>query len=630
MEISVIRPPHSVLSALLATTALVTLALGWFGWRTLQQESAIHRERLRERLEIGADVMAAKINGKLAESGERLSGWLAYPETSPPEVAGAVIFARSQDQVYVSPKGALPFVPISLPTRPAPNPFLEAETFEADSQLADAAKIYRKLGQHSAQHNNDKRIRAGALLRLARVLRASKDWKGALVVYEQLSELNEVLAEDYPAELVGLNGQRVMLTAMGDQDEAQRVGRQLAQHLDNGRWLLTRGMATYFRDEVMPSAKPESWLLAEALSGVWQEWAQRPNDARLRLIESGNRVVIALWRANAQGAVALVAFPENFVPSQSARGFGYQLVDSNGRFVVGAFSPPAQATARVVGDYWMLRVWTVGLPDSDGGLFGPGTVVPLVAAVILLLWISVYFVAGAIRREAAVARLQSDFVAAVSHEFRSPLTTVRQLAEMLEMGQVPNEDRRMMYYRLLAKEAKRLQRLVETLLDFGRMEAGEQRYRMEEFDIAKLVRQVELEFGALSPENGLRVEVAGPRKECRVMADPEALALALRNLVDNAIKYSPADTVVLIDWAEANGRVSIRVADRGPGIDAAERDVVFRKFVRGRAATEGNVKGTGVGLAMVRQILTAHGGEVFLESTLGLGCTFTLSLPSRN
>ncbi len=626
MELSVSRPPHSVLVALVTTATLVTFALGWFGWLTLQQENALQRERLREGLETGADAIAAKINTKLAESGERLSGWLAHPETSPPDVTGAVIFTRSQHQVQLVPHGALPYVPILIPTRSTTSPFHDAEALEANSQPADAIRLYRKL----AQQHLDKPLRAGALLRLARALRASKDWKGALVVYKQLSELGDVVVEDYPAELVGLNGQRLARAAVGDHDEAHRLTRQLVQHLDNGRWLLTRGMATYFRDELMPSAKPDSWLLAEALCALWQPWRDRPPDAGLRLIEASNRPVLTLWRANPHGIAALVAFPENFVPSQTARGFGYQLVDSTGKIVAGAPTPPTQATARAIGDSWMLRVWAVGLPNPGDSLLGPGTVAPLVAAVILSLWISVYFVARAIRREAAVAQLQSDFVAAVSHEFRSPLTTVRQLAEMLEMGQVPSEDRRMMYYHLLAKEAKRLQRLVETLLDFGRMEAGEQRYRMEPLDIASLVQRVEIEFSSQSQESGRRVEITGPRNECRVLADPEALTLALRNLVDNAIKYSPCDAVVLIDWAEANGRVSIRVVERGPGIDAPEREKVFHKFVRGRAAADSNVKGTGVGLAMVRQIVAAHGGEVLLESVLGQGCTFTLILPTRS
>jgi signal transduction histidine kinase len=169
---------------------------------------------------------------------------------------------------------------------------------------------------------------------------------------------------------------------------------------------------------------------------------------------------------------------------------------------------------------------------------------------------------------------------------------------------------------------------VETLLNFGKMEAGAQRYRMEELDIAGLVRQVAGEVEAQTQESGRRIEITGPPGECRVLADAEALALALRNLIDTALKYSPAGAVVGIRWGEENGRVSIRVVDQGPGIDAGEREAVFHKFVRGRAAAEGNVKGTGVGLAMVRQILAAHGGEVQLESELGHGSTFTLLLPA--
>ena len=272
-----LRPPNSVLAALLATAAVVTLVLGWFGWRMLQQESAIQRERTRERLENAADAMAAGIRGKLAESGERLSGWLAHPETPAPEVEGAVIFVQGPDRVEVAPRGALPYVPYLTASRPAASLFTEAEVLEATSQPERAAETYRKLSQHM-----DKRIRAGALLRLGRVLRKSKDMKAAMDAYRSLSELGDITVEDYPAELAGLNGQRLTLSAMVDYEGAQRIAVQLAQHLDRGRWLLTRGMADYFRDELTQSARPESWLLAEVLRSLWQEWQGRPSDRGLR------------------------------------------------------------------------------------------------------------------------------------------------------------------------------------------------------------------------------------------------------------------------------------------------------------------------------------------------------------
>ena len=107
-----------------------------------------------------------------------------------------------------------------------------------------------------------------------------------------------------------------------------------------------------------------------------------------------------------------------------------------------------------------------------------------------------YFIARAIRREMEVSRMQSDFVSTVSHEFRSPLTSIRQLSEILELGRVPSEERRQVYYDTLVRETQRLQRLVEALLNFGRMEAGARQYRFEEIEAASLVHRVAGEFEA--------------------------------------------------------------------------------------------------------------------------------------
>jgi signal transduction histidine kinase len=248
----------------------------------------------------------------------------------------------------------------------------------------------------------------------------------------------------------------------------------------------------------------------------------------------------------------------------------------------------------------------------------------MLAIVILFLWGAVYFMSRAIRREARVSRLQSDFVAAVSHEFRSPLTTVRQLSEMLEMDQVPSEDRRRKYYRLLAGESRRLQRLVETLLNFGKMEAGAQQYYFERLDVRELVDRAVRQ--ASGEEAEARMRINGPETRIRLLGDADALTLALRNLVENGLKYSPASEPVEVKWSSREGRVSISVVDRGVGIPGNEHEAIFQKFVRGRAAIEASVKGKGVGLAMVRHILSAHGGEIRLESEPGRGSTFTIVL----
>jgi signal transduction histidine kinase len=250
--------------------------------------------------------------------------------------------------------------------------------------------------------------------------------------------------------------------------------------------------------------------------------------------------------------------------------------------------------------------------------------------VILFLWGTVYFMARAIRREAKVSRLQSDFVAAVSHEFRTPLTTVRQLSEMLEMDQVPSEERRRRYYGTLAKESRRLQRLVETLLNFGKMEAGAEHYRMEKLEVSELIGRAMREVSGEDNGAAGRVRITGAEHRLQLLGDADALTVALRNLLENGLKYSPVSETVEVKWDHQDGRVAISVVDHGPGIPKDEHELVFQKFVRGRCAIEASVKGTGLGLAMARHILSAHGGEIRLESELGRGSTFTILVAEAN
>jgi signal transduction histidine kinase len=252
----------------------------------------------------------------------------------------------------------------------------------------------------------------------------------------------------------------------------------------------------------------------------------------------------------------------------------------------------------------------------------------LVTAVMVAFLITgAYFIAHAIRSDLAVARMQSDFVSAVSHEFRSPLTSIRQLSEILALGRLPNEARRHVYYETLVRETVRLQRLVEALLNFGRMEAGVRQYRFEPLDTGMLVSRVAAEFEMQIEGSGRHIALEGSDDPCTVHADPEALSVALRNLVDNALKYAPNSPTVRVQWGVEKSNVAIRVHDCGPGIPDSEKRAIFRKFVRGSAAEAANVKGSGVGLAMVRHIVAAHGGNVSLMSEAGAGSVFTILLP---
>jgi signal transduction histidine kinase len=525
------------------------------------------------------------------------------------------------------PSHALPYMPVSVPSSPRSDIFSRVERLEFGASSGEALQEYRQLARHTDPH-----IRAGALLRLGRILRKSKRLEEALEAYRTLSSSGDVWIEGLPAELAGLEGQRATLITMGDGRRAHAVASALANNLDRGRWAITRGVAEFYRDGASSDTPPDAWRLAYALSETMGEANGRLSARGQRIIRTDRGSVLVMWRTSGERAALLAAFAPAFLAGDALNSAGWQIADADGQTIAGG-AAPSHTAARILGhsDYpWTVRTWNPSAQSLDGNRNGQAILLTMMGAMLVFVWGASYFIARAMRRESDVARLQSDFVAAVSHEFRSPLTTVRQMAEMLESGRLHSEERRRTYYGIIASEAARLQRLVETLLNFGRMEAGAAQYQFADIDAGALVRTVVHEMAPQAQHAGTHIDLSGPDTAVRVRADAAALALALRNLIDNAIKYSPDRSAVQVQWKSENSRAAICVADRGVGIPGAEQHAIFRKFVRGRSAIDANIRGTGVGLSMVQEIVRAHGGEIRLDSQVGRGSAFTLFVPLAN
>jgi signal transduction histidine kinase len=301
--------------------------------------------------------------------------------------------------------------------------------------------------------------------------------------------------------------------------------------------------------------------------------------------------------------------------------------------VVLGVPPPRQGPLAVrpaadTGLPWTIKVAAVD-PASESGrastrrfllLAGLAAVSLLVAGGGTLVW-------RATARELAVARLQSDFVSAVSHEFRTPLTSLRHLTELLEDGVVTNEDARREYYSLLSQETRRLHRLVEALLNFARMETGRYHFRLERADPSRLAVDVIEELKRESLADGFAIELrAAAGLICLI--DQESLALAIWNLLENAVKYSGQCRTIRVGVERQGNLAAISVRDGGLGIAPREKKAIFEKFVRGDAARTSETKGTGLGLALVRRIVDGHGGTIEVESAPGRGSTFTIVLPT--
>lgn len=589
-------------------TLVSVSALGWLGWSLASQDRIVEAQRSRERLEQAADRIAAGLRRSL-DSGAQLAG---------------LRLTLTKGLLSVVHPARLLYYPYTAPEPEAPAAvFREGETYEfRQGQPLLAIAFYERRTQAK-----DAVVRAGALLRLARVLRKTGRKEQSLAAYQRLATIAGVRVVGAPAELVA---RHAICVLEGRKEDAER----LLSDLRDARWQLLRGQFEFYWDEVSklagrhdaPDAERVALAEAAATAGALADSA----GDREQLVNAAGIPILLVWRGPLDRRTVLMATVDS-VLHQIAKGEDVYCaaLDGNGGTLAGRRDGQGRATLRSAAEFhipWTLAVMTRPGSADAGTLARQRFLRTAIAVMVLFLLSGAYFIARAIRREAEVSRLQSDFVSAVSHEFRSPLTSMRQLSEILAEGRVPSEERRQLYYETLVHQTERLQRLVETLLNFGRMEARAYKYKLEKLDAGQLAEQTaaafERELGGTR-----KIERAG-ESNCWIRADPEPLAVALRNLLDNAVKYSPPNAGVRIEWARIGAQIAIRVHDQGLGIPAGERKSILEKFVRGSAAAALHVKGTGVGLAIVRQIVAAHGGEIRLESEPDKGSTFTILLPA--
>ncbi|MES2521944.1 MAG: HAMP domain-containing sensor histidine kinase [Gemmatimonadota bacterium] len=230
------------------------------------------------------------------------------------------------------------------------------------------------------------------------------------------------------------------------------------------------------------------------------------------------------------------------------------------------------------------------------------------------------------RRQEELGRLRDDFVSGVSHELRTPLAQIRLLAELLHMGKVPVEERERSL-RIIDKEARRLSFLVDGILNFTGARAG--RLSPVSTEIATEITEIVCGFEPLAAEQGVRL-VTHLERGIVASVDRGALRQVILNLLDNAVRYGPSEQTVTITTASAGASWTLEVADEGPGIPAEEVDRIFAPYYRMKRDAGGAVGGTGIGLAVVRRLVTEHGGRVYVAPMNGdaaAGARFVVELP---
>jgi len=246
-----------------------------------------------------------------------------------------------------------------------------------------------------------------------------------------------------------------------------------------------------------------------------------------------------------------------------------------------------------------------------------------------LLAVSAVFLIGSARRQERLAQQQMEFVAAVSHELRTPLAVIRSAGENLADGVVADGDQVKRYGALIGSEGRRLTDMVERVMEFAGMSSGAPIRPRADVDIGRVAADAVAGVESDARERGVSVVLRASQALPAMAGDPDALRSAIQNVIGNAVKYSTAGAVVdvAIDLDAERDRVRLVVSDRGLGIDSADLPHLFEPFYRGRRAVAAQIRGTGVGLSVVRHVVDAHRGEVVIAPRPGGGTTVTVTLP---
>jgi signal transduction histidine kinase len=254
----------------------------------------------------------------------------------------------------------------------------------------------------------------------------------------------------------------------------------------------------------------------------------------------------------------------------------------------------------------------------------------VIGLLVLAIGIGSWLLVADLNRQLTLARQKTDFVSNVSHELKTPLTSIRMFSELLAEGRVVDPVKQRSYLSIITAETARLSRLINNVLDFARIERGEKKYHFQTCDLNNLLRDTTETYRPHLEANGFQFDCQLPDSPLTVNGDRDALAQVIVNLLSNAEKYSDSHKQISVRLEQQTAplpHVEVIVLDRGLGVPDGSEEKIFEQFYRAHDSLSSGIQGSGLGLTLARQIARAHGGEVVYEPREGGGSCFTLRLP---
>ena len=256
----------------------------------------------------------------------------------------------------------------------------------------------------------------------------------------------------------------------------------------------------------------------------------------------------------------------------------------------------------------------------------------LIALLVLAIGVGSMLIVADLNRQLTLARQKTDFVSNVSHELKTPLTSIRMFSELLAEGRVNDPAKQRNYLAIITAEAARLTRLINNVLDFARLERGEKKYKFEPCDLTKVVGETADTYRPHLEANGFQFDCELPDKSFIVNGDRDAIAQIVVNLLSNAEKYSDSRKEIALrtePQAAPVPHVEVKILDRGLGVPDGCAEKIFEQFYRAHDSLSSGIQGSGLGLTLARQIARAHGGDLVYEPRQGGGSCFILRLPLK-
>jgi two-component system phosphate regulon sensor histidine kinase PhoR len=364
------------------------------------------------------------------------------------------------------------------------------------------------------------------------------------------------------------------------------------------------------------------------LVSYWLRNVVTPADVATNSSGTSHRFLVVAWHDI--GRIVKDTMPSLF--SEASSPSRVNVIDEDGRIVygpplrTGEFTVAVRFPTTLYG--WRVQVSPSGSDELTSRVQNRALlefVMMVFACIVVVLGVATILLAA--ERERRISTLKSEFVANVSHELKTPLALVRMFGEMLQSGRVGSDEKRQQYLDIIVGESERLSALIENVLDFARVERGRQAYDFGPGDVGEAVTRAVTVYRHQAEREGVEVIVEFDGELVHPRVDVRAIQLAVINLIDNALKYASGSKTIHVRASRTSNQVEIRVTDNGPGVAREDRERIFERFVRGTAAGTKSVRGSGIGLALVKHIAESHGGRAWVERASTGGASFVVSLP---